>query len=435
MTSHVLDRSTDSGRATDNVRCVALMTPDWPPERCANGIISYVGMIRPAMVEAGARTFVLVRGWGKRDTDSQVIRLQSAAPQAGPARRLMRRAVDLVAPQYGQAWSQTRAIVWLLHRLARQADLQLVEMEETNGLARWVAPQSPVPVVVRLHGPWFLTGPANEVTENAAFRRRVRLEGMGIARADAVTAPSQDVIDRVRRHYGLALPQARVIANPVSPVPAAQQWRLDAAEPRHILFVGRFDRIKGGDLMIDAFARLLKQMPDCRLTFVGPDRGLADDEGRRWNIEPFIAHCLPDAAQRQRVQWLGFQPADRIRQLRCTTHVTVVCSRYENFSNTCLEALAAGSPLIASRTGGSPEIVADGRNGMLCEAGSGEDLAAKLHQLLNDPSLCQRLGRQAVEDVRRRFDPKVIAQQTMEFYDEVVAQRRAVASGAEPGDR
>ena len=82
------------------------------------------------------------------------------------------------------------------------------------------------------------------------------------------------------------LDAAEVIYPYAAPL-TTKSWSLNEADPRLILFVGRFDRHKGGDLIIDAFARVLLEVPDARLWFVGPDRGYIDANGRTWHIEEY----------------------------------------------------------------------------------------------------------------------------------------------------
>ena len=104
-------------------------------------------------------------------------------------------------------------------------------MEEAFGLAGWLQRAIPIPVCIRLHGPWFLNGAALGVPEDDAFRRRVALEGWAIRHASAVTAPSLDVLERTRTYYGLALEEALVIPNPTQPVDPARRGNWQGAIP------------------------------------------------------------------------------------------------------------------------------------------------------------------------------------------------------------
>ena len=91
---------------------------------------------------------------------------------------------------------------------------------------------------------------------------------------------------------------------------------MNDADPKRILFVGRFDRHKGGDLIIDAFGKILAQIPDARLWFVGPDMGYIDANGRTWHIEEYLRDRIPGALESKQVEWLGAQPFSALASLR-----------------------------------------------------------------------------------------------------------------------
>jgi glycosyltransferase involved in cell wall biosynthesis len=80
------------------------------------------------------------------------------------------------------------------------------------------------------------------------------------------------------------------------------------------------------------------------------------------------------------------------------------CSSWEEpFSQGLLEALATGLPAVATRTGGTPEAIDEGRNGLLVPPGDAAAVAVAVARLMDDSSLYERLGRQAAADVRERW--------------------------------
>jgi len=316
----------------------------------------------------------------------------------------------------------------MIRRAVAERGMQIIEMEESFGWARWVRQATSIPVCVRLHGPWFLNGTAVGAPNDSAFRKRVLDEERAIRVADAVTAPSHNVLEQVRDFYGLALPEAEVILPPTWPVPAANRWRLEDCDPKQVLFIGRFDRHKGGDLIIEAFGRVLEVIPDARLRFVGPDMGCIASDGRKWNLENFIRDRIPGALETDRVEWLGQppQPYPALAQFRRKAMVTVACSRYETLSLATVEAMASGCPIVAAKAGAIPEILQDGVDGLLHQPGDAEDLAAKIIHLLKNPALAAQLGRQAAAQCERRFCPDVVASRMVEFYRRVVGKPRRI---------
>jgi glycosyltransferase involved in cell wall biosynthesis len=307
-------------------------------------------------------------------------------------------------------------IATALQKLSSQG-VGLLEMEESFGWARDVARAHIAPLVVRLHGPSFLTS-ANGL-EDARARRRDKAEGLGLRAADGVSAPSRDVLERCRRHFELPLDRAVVIPNPISPVAEGGRWNLAESDPDEVAFVGRFDWNKGGDVVIEAFGRLAASRPRTRLVFAGPDLGLRTDDGRAWNIESFAAARL--ASARPALQWLGHQPRERVDALRRHARVTVVASRYENFPYAALEAMAMGCPLVSTHAGGLGEVVQDGRNGLTCAPGDPIALAAAISTLLEHPNRAASLGESAARDVMERYAPADVALRTLDFHREIAA--------------
>ena len=272
-----------------------------------------------------------------------------------------------------------------LRKVIAEQSIQLVEIEESLGYAVELIRRLPVPVVVRLHGPWFLNGEALGFQHDRKYRKRIEAEGQGIRMAAGVTAPSLEVINRVRSFYGLELPHAEAIPVPLRPLPPGSRWRLEECDRRKVLFIGRFDRHKGADVLIEAFSKVLAQVPDARLEIVGPDRGFRDDVGRSWTLEELIHDRIPGALESGTVRWLGRMPVDALVGLRRQALMTVVPSRYETFGLTVQESMVQGCPQVAARAGGIPEIVTDGADALLHEPGNADDLAEKILALLREP--------------------------------------------------
>ena len=416
---------------SDGMIGVAYVSPAWPQGVSANGVITYTTCLVETLRGMGHRPYVLAL---RKESDSQDAFVVDAWME-GESRPLGRRLVDFLghrlAPRRWWPVSLAASLRSRISYLAREAGVQIVEIEEAFGIARHLGGRTEVPVVVRLHGPWFLVAPSLGLGRDAPSRRRVWAEGQALRAAAAVTAPSEDVIRRTRQVYGLTLPHAQVIPNPISPVAETERWNTGQCAAQSILFVGRFDRCKGADMVVEAFGRIAPSHPSASLTLVGPDRGLVDDAGRTWSAETYLTDRLRDNSIRGRVAWLGALPPSQIVELRRRCFVTVVCSRYENFPMVALEAMAFGSPLIASRVGGLPEMVEDGRNGLLCRPGDPDDLAEKILTLFSDSALAARLGRQAGIDAEERYHPRVIAERTLNFYRGVIERTRS-AGGRKP---
>jgi len=168
---------------------------------------------------------------------------------------------------------------------------------------------------------------------------------------------------------------------------------------------------------------------EIKLLFVGPDVGLPLDEGVI-SLSEYLTQQVP-LEVRERIEYLGRLPQSDIERLRTQAYLTIVSSRYENFPNTVVEAMAAGCPTIATNTGGIREMIFDGRNGLLAGVEDVDELAATIEKMLDDPALARKLGQQAARDCRDWFDAAKVAERTVSFYSKVIRCYREHAGAAE----
>ena len=396
---------------------VAFFSPGWPPDAISNGVIPYVDKIAGAMRRQGHRATILTNNVVGEVDGVKVRDIRPDFVSSNPFSRRVDQLTFRMSTVLGLRRQAVRAVVQHCRWLIEHQGLQLLEMEEAFGLPYWVRRKLKIPVVVRLHGPQFLNG-AFGPKLHPDVRAYIRAERWAIAGADSVTSPSLDTLERTRAYYGLDLKGALVIPPPTDMVPEVDRWSLQGSDPNLILFVGRFDLHKGGDLMIKAFAEVARRRPDARLNFVGPDRGLSDEAGNHVGIEDYIRREAPAASGR--IHYLGRLPNSELGGLRREARVTVACSRYETFGLTLSEAITRGCPIVASRTGAFPELLQDGVNGLLCAPEDPIDLADKICLLLEDEDLAARSGRRASLDGAARYEAGALARELSDHYRKVI---------------
>lgn len=397
---------------------IGYVSRGWPTNAFTNGIVTYVGQITDALRQLGHSPHIL----------THEIKGPTPSPDANvhlidnPG--MLDRLTDSIRMRFSVhravEYRNARSIIRTATRIARTSQLDLIEIEESFGLARLLVGRLPIPVVVRMHGPWGLVGPMAGAPDDQIFRRRVRIEGLGLVAAAGITAPSAFVRDWACKHYNLAPRHMEVIPNPVDLASPDQHWQLAGCDPNLILFIGRFDRLKGVDLIIESFKRISRDYPAVRLRLIGPPKGVIDPDNRSITPTEYLEAQLPGAQASGRVQWLGPLPQDSLAGHRREALACVVCSRYETFPMAVLEAMSLGCPIVASNVGGIPEVVSDGHNGLLFKSGDADDLAARLRWLLDNPHQAARLGSQAAIDCAQRFDPTRLASQMISYYDRVL---------------
>jgi glycosyltransferase involved in cell wall biosynthesis len=389
---------------------IAIYVPTWPPGRSANGIVTYAAQLVPALRRLGHEVYILSSSLIEPPQDKYVIDLNKIDVRPSILSRLIAR----IHPDDFVFDLMTRRLASALRELKTKEGIDVFEIEDSFGWGGRVAKEKVVPVVIRLHGPWFLNGQFD--TRRTGCKRKIAREGKGIKAASLVTSPSAGVLNEVRSYYGSRLETARVIPNPIGSTLQSTIWRLDACETQRILFVGRFDRRKGGDLVLSAFADLATQSKELRLTFIGPDIGVEDASGDRLSFREYMRRAIPETIW-SRIDFLGQLPNKQIAELRSKHLLTIVASRFEILPYAVLEAMAFGSPIIASRVGGITELIRHKENGLLFDSQDASALTAACWRLLENHDLAAKLGAQARLDCATFHDPAQIARETVSAYE------------------
>jgi glycosyltransferase involved in cell wall biosynthesis len=395
---------------------IALFAPSWPPGYLANGIVTYLSQLVPGLRRLGHEVFVLTPLKGTECDDPYTIDLQSFAS----TRTLWDRAKYRLAPETAKFNAASSAIACAVVRLVEEKKLDVLELEESFGLSYEISRLKLLPVVVRLHGPWFLNGRFNDPGETTPLNRRRQVrEGRGIQHAHFVSAPSAEVLQAVKNHYRLKLTASRVISNPINAVVEAEAWNVSTCNNYTLLFVGRFDRRKGGDFVLRAFAELARSNPGLKLTFVGPDIGIKEVDGKVWFFEQFVRTNFPERCW-SRIEFCGQKNHLDVMSLRAKHFVTIIASQYEIAPYSILEAMACGCPLVATAVGGIPELIKNERNGLLVPSQDVKAMTAACQKLLDDKALAGLIGRQAWQDCREFHGSENIAKQTIALYQEAI---------------
>jgi glycosyltransferase involved in cell wall biosynthesis len=232
------------------------------------------------------------------------------------------------------------------------------------------------------------------------------LENLGLSCADSVIVNSHSVAEEIAARR-LAVTGPVVMPNGVDlgrfrPLPRSQVGHV-------ILFVGRLVPQKGVDVLLRAFATVLRKCPGIRLVIAG-------DGYQRLYLERLSRHLgLPP-----HVEFLGWQTGPALARLYQAAEIVVVPSMYEPFGLVALEAMACGRPVVASRTGGLAEVVADGSTGYLVPPGDYLSLAQRMAQLLLEPARAAAMG-QAARQEAMRYRWERIAELTHDLYRDTLA--------------
>jgi len=400
---------------------VGLYSVGWPYKEFPNGIVRNLGVLTEAFDQLKHDYVVFAASVSGEDKYLNIVDLSTTRDDFRPTKTR-----KLISKLYNgiilgkSVWKDNSFAKNLVHRMRKvekedNMPFDILVVEETHGWAADLVEMLDIPVVVKLHGPWFLNGTALNITKNKKYYKRVDAERRGICAAAGVIAPSHCVLEEVRQYYDIELPNASVIYNPMLSASDENKWVYENCIKDQILFVGRFDTHKGGDVVVSAFNHVAQMNAKARLVFAGPDRGI-DYEDDTLKIQKYIDKTITDGNIKSRIHYLGAVTSDKANQLRRESNITIMASRWENFANTVTEAMGMGCPFVGTNSGGTPEIISHGKTGLLVEPCNPIDLAEKISMILEDGELATRLSNNAFNYISERLDPIMIAKQNLEYF-------------------
>jgi glycosyltransferase involved in cell wall biosynthesis len=208
---------------------------------------------------------------------------------------------------------------------------------------------------------------------------------------------------------------ARIVYDGVE-VPETRPPSRPLGADARIAVLGRLTEWKGQQVLVEAAPRVLARFPAARFVIVGDPDG---SEGARYRER--IRERIARLGLGDHVKFVG-HVRDVVTFLRERVDVVVHTSiQPEPFGLVVAEGMAAGKPVVASDAGGCPEIVEDGRSGLLYPPGNAEALAERLARLLSDPEWAESLAANGWDRVRERFDARRTAVEVTATYREILA--------------
>ncbi len=175
-----------------------------------------------------------------------------------------------------------------------------------------------------------------------------------------------------------------------------------AEDSRLLLWVGRLDPVKGLDVLLRGMPEIVGQVPvHLLLVGEGPERSR-------------LEYLIRELGLADHVTLLGARR--NVPRLMKTCDVFILPSYTEGMSNSLLEAMAAGRPIVCTDIAGNRDLVSDGESGLTVMPGDPEALARAVLKVLKDPELADRIAARAKTVVREKFDRKMVVDRYLEVY-------------------
>ncbi|HEU4798783.1 MAG TPA: glycosyltransferase family 4 protein, partial [bacterium] len=391
-----------------------ILSREFPPAAYpAGGIGTYVLNIARLLAKAGDVVHVIGQQWTGATLAREVFldgrlivhRVPIDTPVEYAGGRSTQAEIDLLrgSANPAHAWNWNATI--LAEALVEREGIDAVEAQEWEAplyffllrRALGLGPSRLPPCIVQLHSPSEFIWLHNEWSYGRPeFLPLRRQEQYCIAAADALLCPSRYLARQSEAHFGLAPGSVHLIPYPVGDFPAAR--REDRSyETGPVLYAGRLEPRKGLIEFIEAAIAVARDTPDVVFEFAG-----ADVMYRDGTVGQYLRSRIPESL-RPRFVFQGALSRPDLAARFGRARLAVVPSRWENFPNTCIEAMHAGLPVLVSPDGGMAEMVQDGRTGWVAASQRPADLEASLRRALETPSEQRAaMGRAASASIRQR---------------------------------
>jgi len=267
--------------------------------------------------------------------------------------------------------------------------------------------------VTRLHTAQIFSDRFSQIPSELLRPWNYWFEKKSILRANLLTAPSQAMVELTRTWVPFREDNALVVPNPVD----KKKFRPSALERKNlVVYVGRLERRKGLDTILRALRSVFKRFPAAEFLFLGGDG--VDHDGKKWSDK--LREAV-DPMQREHIKFEQ-KSRDALIETYQEAAVCILPSVWENFPYALLEAMACGTPVVATQCGGYPELIEDGISGFLVPVDDSEALAVRISELLAQPQLRNDIGRNARQRVEERFSVERVLPKMIAAYDHAIAQ-------------
>jgi len=270
-------------------------------------------------------------------------------------------------------------------------------------------------------------------SEERASELRITTERRLLEECDRIIASTEAELAQFRWIYRVESDRAVVIEPGVDtarfypiPVDEAREYVGAPDGRRIILFVGRIEPLKGLDSLLNAVALLrargaLARHPLLLMVIGGEPEASPEQLSAEMGRLQTLTHELEIDDS---VTFLGKRAQDTLQYYYSAAEIVVMPSHYESFGLVALEAMACGTPVVASETGGLVFLVRDGETGLHVPTADPAALAEKLELLLEDRELLTRMGNQAAK-YARGFGWGGVSDRVIQVYEQLVAAREA----------
>jgi len=411
---------------------ICLVSEEYPPDTGWGGIGAYMYNLAAGLSKEGHKVTVITLAREKEETirhdNITVFRINDSFVR-GFSKWILKmfKLIEFVHSY----WAQKLKFAWLvkckIKDLVKKNEIDVIECPEYDGVAVFITFFTKIPIVVKIHTPIALNYLLNNIKIDFGIKAISFMEKASVILADSVISPSKQMYLKVKTNWMSYISKVNILPNPIDQN-EFKPFNI-SIEKNSILYTGRLEMRKGVHDLVQAFCMVKKIIPDATLYLAGHDTKTFLLDGKEVFFKDFFEKMNINGRVVKDIKLLGRMNRDELIRILNKSNICVFPSiEFENFPYTCLEAMSCGRPVIVSRCGGFPEMVEDGKNGIIFPKGDTQKLSQAIVNLLKDPLKSQEMGQNGRQRVLNEYSIDAISRRNVLHYKEVIFKKNAKSS-------
>jgi len=379
---------------------ICFISKEYPPETGWGGIGTYTYNLAQALTKRGHQVYVISQAIQSekdyKDADVNVCRIKHSK-------------IDKRMSYYYKIFKKLKFI---------NRKFDIIESAE------WEAEGFPLlffkrtyPLVTRLHTPLFWVRKISRQKMSLKDRAMNFLEKTQTKNSAGISAPTKSLADIISINWDIPLSQIKIIPNGIdierimSIIPNLEKPEIN----NYIVYIGRLEPRKGVHILAKALPKVFQRYPDLKMVFIGRDM-----EYGNGMMSEYILSI--NQQYKNNIIFTGFLSGIEKYSLIKYSRLMVLPSLWENFGYACLESMALGKAVIATKNCGSEEIIKDNESGFLVKPGDYQALQEKIIYCLDNNDVVNFAG-EAASKRAIDFNITAISNCTVQYYEELLNKK------------
>lgn len=390
---------------------IAYLTSDYPlPGTLYGGIGTYLWNISQELANRGHNVYVILVD-GPEDTETKVGNVTVISQKIKAPKWMEKRIVRHRLP-IKELYTCFKA-TQILNKTVKRFKIDLIEASSYRNLHLFYSFKKIRPVIITRIYTTFKQAIRYEVRGfGFKLKQLFFLENLTLKKSDFLLTHSEGHRSEMASEINISTDRIRVIplALPSKQPAIKTTFRQQSMNKTNFFFIGRFEKRKGIDLVLEAIPKVLEKNRNVEFVLAGKDFN------RRYETQFWDAH---GGRYKENVNFAGEIDNETRDKLYETCDVFLAPSRYESFGLIYLEAMQVGKPVIGGRVASIAEIIEDGQTGYLVSTSHSDELVERILALCADPNLRHEMGSKGYQRYREAFSFEKLLEDSLSFYSEV----------------